>query len=146
MGMPLSSFPIAIGNYSGNKLRDKYHLTWSANMKNFQSMVEETRILVQAEIKDKENRPSDMLDKQLYSILKKLQTVGIIRIHWQSNSWIYLKSIKNYSNILPSKFFKTLMVPNNLAHGVSSKKPKAESVHPTLPWADFLFSVVSVLL
>lgn len=48
-------------------------------MKSFQSMVEETRILVQAEIKNKENRPSYMLDKQLYTILEELDKMENIR-------------------------------------------------------------------
>ena len=41
-------------------------------MDEFQSMVEETKALVQKEIKNKDNRPDFILEKQLYLILEEL--------------------------------------------------------------------------
>ncbi len=40
-------------------------------MEKFQYMMEEVRALVQEEIKNRENRPDYMLEKQLYGILGK---------------------------------------------------------------------------
>ena len=48
-------------------------------MKNFQSMVEETRALVQEEIQNNDNRPSYILEKQLYLILDELDKMERIR-------------------------------------------------------------------
>lgn len=45
----------------------------------FQSMIEETRVLVQREIENKANRPGYILEKQLYSILEELEQMEQIR-------------------------------------------------------------------
>lgn len=45
----------------------------------FQSMIEETRVLVQKEIENKDNRPGCILEKQLYSILEELEQMERIR-------------------------------------------------------------------
>lgn len=45
----------------------------------FQSMIEETRVLVQREIENKANRPGYILEKQLYSILEELEQMERIR-------------------------------------------------------------------
>lgn len=45
----------------------------------FQSMVEETRVLIQREIENKANRPGCILEKQLYSILEELEQMEQIR-------------------------------------------------------------------
>lgn len=48
-------------------------------MKDFQSMVEETKVLVQKEIENKGHRPDYILEKQLYFILDELDKMGRIR-------------------------------------------------------------------
>lgn len=48
-------------------------------MANFHSMVEEVKALVENQIKNKENRPVYILDKQLYSILNELDKMDKIR-------------------------------------------------------------------
>ena len=49
-------------------------------MDEFQSMVEETKALVQKEIKNKDNGPDFILEKQLYLILEELDKMERIRI------------------------------------------------------------------
>ena len=48
-------------------------------MDEFQSMVEETKALVQKEIKNKDNVPDFILEKQLYLILEELDKMERIR-------------------------------------------------------------------
>ena len=48
-------------------------------MEKFQYMMEEVRDLVQEEIKNRENRPDYMLEKQLYGILDELDQMEKIR-------------------------------------------------------------------
>lgn len=57
----------------------KLGLKREADMANFQSMVEEVKALIQKELKNKDNRPSYMLEKQLYLILDEVEKMEKIR-------------------------------------------------------------------
>ena len=76
-------------------------------MDEFQSMVEETKALVQKEIKNKDNRPDFILEKQLYLILEELDKMERIRdIHL-----FYPKGIADtwdYSNPLAIRLLELL--------------------------------------
>ena len=50
-------------------------------MDEFQSMVEETKALVQKEIKNKDNVPDFILEKQLYLILEELDKMEANQRH-----------------------------------------------------------------
>lgn len=49
------------------------------NMENFQSMLEEVKVLVRDAIENSEKRPKYMLEKQLYCILDELDKMERIR-------------------------------------------------------------------
>ena len=76
-------------------------------MDEFQSMVEETKALVQKEIKNKDNGPDFILEKQLYLILEELDKMERIRdIHLFHQ--YYPKGIADYSNPLAIRLLELL--------------------------------------
>lgn len=89
---------------------DKSELRVGRNMTTFQSMIEEIKIIVQAELKNKDNRPSYMSEKQLCFILKELDKMEQIRnIHLFYP--YYPKGIADswdYANPLAIKLFELL--------------------------------------
>ena len=85
-------------------------------MKDFQSLVEETKVLVQKEIENKDNRPDYILEKQLYVILDELDKMERIRdIHLVHP--FYPKGIADtwdYSNPLAIRLLELLELYRNL--------------------------------
>ena len=85
-------------------------------MKDFQSLVEETKVLVQKGIENKDNRPDYILEKQLYFILDELDKMERIRdIHLFHP--FYPKGIADtwdYSNPLAIRLLELLELYRNL--------------------------------
>ena len=85
-------------------------------MKDFQSLVEETKVLVQKEIENKDTRPDYILEKQLYFILDELDKMERIRdIHLFHP--FYPKGIADtwdYSNPLAIRLLELLELYRNL--------------------------------
>lgn len=85
-------------------------------MDNFKQMVEETKKLVQEEIKNKDSRPYYMLDKQLFSILEELDKMEYIR-NIDLFCPYYPKSIADcwdYQNPLANRLLELLEVYRKL--------------------------------
>ncbi|MFR2694262.1 MAG: hypothetical protein ACLTBV_30405 [Enterocloster bolteae] len=80
-------------------------------MDEFQSMVEETKALVQKEIKNKDNVPDFILEKQLYLILEELDVNGANQRHPIYSILIARKGIADswdYSNPLAIRLLELL--------------------------------------